>query len=109
MLEPDAAKKWAKEQKEAQKVKAKEAKRLAKQDSKKGAETSTAESKNIYVLDFDGDMKASAVENFREEISTVLTMASSSDEVVVRLESPGGMVHSYGLASSPSSRLFGTS
>ena len=44
-------------------------------------------------------MKASAVENFREEISTVLTMASPSDEVVVRLEGPGGMVHSYGLAS----------
>jgi serine protease SohB len=105
MLEPDAAKKWAKEQKEAQKVKAKEAKRLAKQDSKKGAETGTAESKNIYVLDFDGDMKASAVENFREEISTVLTMASSSDEVVVRLESPGGMVHSYGLASSQLARI----
>ena len=88
MLEPDAAKKWAKEQKEAQKIKAKEAKKLAKQDSKKGADTSSTESKNIFVLDFDGDMKASAVENFREEISTVLTMASPSDEVVVRLESP---------------------
>ena len=60
---------------------------------------------NVYVLDFDGDMKASEVENFREEITTVLTLAKPEDEVIVRLESPGGMVHSYGLASSQLARI----
>ena len=32
-------------------------------------------------------------------------MASKHDEVVVRLESPGGMVHAYGLASSQLARF----
>lgn len=105
MLEPEAAKKWAKEQKEAEKEKTKKAKKQAKKDLKKAGTESVPEPKNIFVLDFDGDMKASAVENFREEISTLLTMATKKDEVVVRLESPGGMVHSYGLASSQLARI----
>jgi serine protease SohB len=61
--------------------------------------------KRIYVLDFDGDIKASDVEPMREEISAVLTMAEPKDEVVIRLESGGGMVHSYGLASSQLERI----
>lgn len=105
MLEPEEAKKWAKEKKDADKLKAKEAKRLAKKASKEAAETSEPKQKNVYVLEFDGDMKASAVENFREEITTLLTMATATDEVVLRLESPGGMVHSYGLASSQLARI----
>ena len=50
-------------------------------------------------------MKASEVETFREEITTVLTLAKPEDEIIVRLESPGGMVHSYGLASSQLARI----
>jgi serine protease SohB len=50
-------------------------------------------------------MKASAVENLREEISAILTLAQAGEEVLVRLESSGGMVHSYGLASSQMQRL----
>lgn len=61
--------------------------------------------KRVYVLDFDGDIRASEVEPMREEISAVLTMAEAADEVVVRLESGGGMVHSYGLASSQLERI----
>jgi serine protease SohB len=59
----------------------------------------------IFVLDFDGDIKASAVENLREEISAILTVAVAGEEVLVRLESSGGMVHSYGLAASQLQRL----
>ena len=59
----------------------------------------------IYLVDFDGDIKASAVENLREEISAILTLATQADEVIVRLESSGGMVHSYGLASSQLARI----
>ncbi|KJV45664.1 protease SohB [Acinetobacter indicus] len=60
----------------------------------------------IYVLDFKGDMAASAVENLREEITLILATAKAGrDRVVVRLESPGGMVHVYGLAAAQLVRL----
>ncbi|WP_282342550.1 protease SohB [Pseudomonas sp. PS02288] len=59
----------------------------------------------VYVLDFDGDIKASAVENLRHEVTALLTLATPKDEVVLRLESGGGMVHSYGLASSQLARI----
>ena len=60
----------------------------------------------VYVLDFKGDTAASAVENLREEITLILATAKAGrDRVVVRLESPGGMVHSYGLAAAQLVRL----
>lgn len=59
----------------------------------------------VYVLDFDGDIKASATDSLRHEITAVLSMATPADEVVIRLESGGGMVHSYGLASSQLARI----
>jgi len=101
------------DQKKKDKAAKKEAKKLAKVDAKKSTDSESkveeveaeAIKGNVYVLDFDGDMKASEVENFREEITTVLTLAKPEDEIVVRLESPGGMVHSYGLASSQLARI----
>ncbi|MDH4568388.1 protease SohB [Pseudomonas sp. BN414] len=66
----------------------------------------TAEAKpRVFVLDFDGDIKASATDHLRHEVTALLSMATSKDEVVVRLESGGGMVHSYGLASSQLARI----
>jgi len=59
----------------------------------------------VFVLDFDGDIKASATESLRHEITAILTLATPKDEVVLRLESGGGMVHSYGLASSQLARI----
>ena len=59
----------------------------------------------VFVLDFDGDIKASATESLRHEITALLTLATPTDEVVLRLESGGGMVHSYGLASSQLARI----
>ncbi|MGF0446187.1 protease SohB [Acinetobacter baumannii] len=60
----------------------------------------------IFVLDFTGDIQASAVENLREEITLILATAKAGrDRVVVRLESPGGMVHGYGLAAAQLVRL----
>ncbi|MDC4361524.1 protease SohB [Acinetobacter baumannii] len=60
----------------------------------------------IFVLDFKGDIQASAVENLREEITLILaTTKAGRDRVVVRLESPGGMVHGYGLAAAQLVRL----
>jgi serine protease SohB len=59
----------------------------------------------VFVLDFDGDVQASEVENLRREVSAVLQVAEGKDEIVVRLESPGGMVHSYGFAASQLRRI----
>ena len=115
VLDEHVIKQRDKEEKQSQKKKDKAAKKEAKKEAKKLAKKSTDSDTddtvtepvkgNVYVLDFDGDMKASEVENFREEITTVLTLAKPEDEVIVRLESPGGMVHSYGLASSQLARI----
>ena len=59
----------------------------------------------IYVVDFDGDIKATAVKNLRNEITTILDVATAKDEVVVRVTSPGGMVHTYGLAAAQLTRV----
>jgi len=87
-----------------------ELKALRKEQKKKDKhekKTHTTEAKpRVFVLDFDGDIKASAVEGFREAVSAVLQMADPSrDEVIVKLESPGGMVHSYGLAAAQLDRI----
>ena len=61
--------------------------------------------KRIYVLNFHGDIRASAVFSLREEITAILTVATDHDEVFVRLESGGGIVHGYGLAASQLMRI----
>jgi len=61
--------------------------------------------KRIYVLNFHGDIRASALSSLREEITAILTVASQDDEVFVRLESGGGVVHGYGLAASQLMRI----
>lgn len=78
----------------------KDLKKKLKEERKHQEKESRENQKKIYVVDFDGDIKASAVENLREEITAVLTIATPQDEVVVRVESPGGVVHGYGLAAS---------
>jgi serine protease SohB len=83
-------------------------KKLEKQEGKarkKQAEGEGQERLRLYVLNFDGDLKASATRDLREEISSVLSVARSGDEVLLRLESGGGMVHSYGLAASQLQRI----
>jgi len=100
--EPEAVKAHKKSVKKDEKAKAK----VAKKQYKKGVDVAVAERrKRLYVLSFDGDVKASATENLREEISAVLPQIESGDEVLVKLESPGGMVHSYGLAASQLQRI----
>lgn len=72
-----------------------------KKNSKKKPEAKP----RVFVLDFDGDIKASATESLRHEITALMSLATPTDEVVLRLESGGGMVHSYGLASSQLARI----
>lgn len=59
----------------------------------------------LFVLNFDGDDQASANSCLKEEITAVLMIANASDEVLLKLESPGGTVVDYGLASSQLQRL----
>ena len=59
----------------------------------------------VFVLTFDGDIAASGVDGLRQEVSAVLGVAQSGDEVVVRVESAGGAVHGYGLAASQLARI----
>lgn len=91
-----------KERKKQEKAERKQEKAQQKQRQHDGDEP---ERLRLYVLDFDGDIRASATSNLREEISAVLGVARSGDEVLLRLESGGGMVHSYGLAASQLQRI----
>jgi len=102
------------ELKERRKVEKKEEKQKAKGAKKskkaaKNADDSDAKKrrKRLYVLNFDGDMRASATDNLREEISAILPQIEAGDEVLLRLESPGGLVHGYGLAASQLQRISG--
>ncbi len=61
--------------------------------------------RRVFFIRFEGDVKASAVDKLRTEVNAILTLATPEDEVVVAVESPGGMVHSYGLAASQLTRF----
>ena len=84
------------ERKQAAKARKKEEKAQAKEPSAKP---------RSFVIDFKGDLKASAVSSLREEVSAVLEVATSDDEVIVRLENHGGIVHEHGLAASQLARI----
>lgn len=108
--DPQTWKAATKARKKAEKVKAKQRKKALK--AKKGAsveespaEESQRERPVLFVLDFDGDIHASATDNLREEISAIVPQLKKGDEVLVRLESPGGVVHGYGLAASQLRRI----
>lgn len=106
--EKEEAKLKKKEEKAAKKTKKSaegRSEESAEESSEESEESEESDKKRIFVLNFDGDVEASGVENLREEISAVITAADEGDTVLLRLESPGGMVHSYGLAASQLSRL----
>ncbi len=79
----------------------------AKADKARNKAEAKSEEKRtrVFVIDFKGDLKASAVPSLREEINAVLEVATPEDQVVVRLENFGGMVHEHGLAASQLVRI----
>ncbi len=88
------------ERKALMKARKKEAKAVAK--ARRGQEPG----KRIFVLAFKGDLRARAVKQLGAEIDAVLIAARPEiDEVVLRLESPGGTVTGYGLAAAEVLRL----
>tara|TARA_B100001057_G_scaffold155475_1_gene155685 strand:+ start:14002 stop:15012 length:1011 start_codon:yes stop_codon:yes gene_type:complete len=58
-----------------------------------------------YILDFIGDIKASAVPSLREEVTAILDIAKRNDQIVLRLDNHGGVVHEHGLAASQLARI----
>jgi len=58
-----------------------------------------------YIVDFKGDIKATQTEQLREEITTILSIFQPGDEVMIRIDSPGGAVNGYGFAASQLERL----
>jgi serine protease SohB len=84
-----------------------ERKKAAKERKKEGkAEDKEPSGKpRSFVVDFKGDLKASAVASLREEISAILEVATGDDEVILRLENHGGIVHEHGLAASQLARI----
>ncbi len=101
-LSGEEAKHQEKEEKKKEKAEAKAEKKRLKEGGEKSAET---QKPRLFVLDFDGDLYARAVGALRNEITAVLSIARPEDEVLLRLESPGGVVHGYGLAASQLRRL----
>ncbi len=91
----------------ARKQESRDARKAAKQEAKAIKEGAGVDGgrRRLFVLDFHGDLQASQVDRLRTEITAVLAVARNSDEVLLRLESPGGMVHGYGLAASQLDRI----
>ena len=86
--------------KKALKARHKERKREDKERSKDGSTKP-----RLFVLDFKGDLRASAAASLREEVSAVLRVAKPGEQVLVRLENSGGTVHEHGFAASQLTRL----
>ena len=123
ILELDEYKARHKAEEKKEKEEAKTRKKLAKQAEKKVSELTAADASNgeesdaeeeesvrrprAFVLNFYGDMEASSVQCLREEVTAVLAVAEkdADDQVILRLESPGGLVHSYGHAASQLQRI----
>ena len=103
---PEERKARLKEEKKAAKAEEKQIKAQLKANlAGSDADDDSLNRKRVFVLHFDGDMRASAVDSLREEISAVLPEVGAGDEVLLCLESPGGLVHAYGLAASQLKRL----
>lgn len=95
-----------KEEKAKEKAEQKAKKKAAK--AKKGNQDEQSPrigKKRVFVLDFDGDIRASAISHLREEVTAILAIARPDDEIILKLESSGGMVHAYGLAASQLQRI----
>ncbi|MGM0481630.1 MAG: protease SohB [Pseudomonadota bacterium] len=83
----------------------KKAQKKAEKMLKKERKMQQKLSKRLFVIDFKGSMDAKEVDNLRREVDAVLGLASEEDEVLVRLESGGGVVNGYGLAAAQLQRL----
>lgn len=76
-----------------------------KKDAKKNKKSDNKPKNKIFILRFNGDVKASATDDLRETITAILLTAKETDQVLVCLESGGGLVNAYGFAASQLQRI----
>lgn len=76
------------------------AEKAHKKELRKKTDASQASPRRLFIVNFHGDLKATALSSLREELTAVLSVATPNDEVVVRLENAGGLVHEHGLGAS---------
>jgi len=118
VMDEAEAKQFHKAQKKLKKQEQKLAKQAQKNDANKKEQSSEAENSTdstiesksenkapaqkstCYVLSFNGSVDAHEVEDLRQEVTAVLAVVKPEDKVLLKLESPGGVVHGYGLAAS---------
>ena len=60
---------------------------------------------HLFVIDFDGDARASQVDELTKKVNLILAKATDKDEVIIKLTSPGGVVNGYGLCASQLERI----
>ena len=83
-----------------------ERQRLKREKKARGSALATQVAKpRVFIVDFEGNLRASAVEHLRAEITAILAVARPGDEVAIKIKSPGGLVHAYGLAASQLERV----
>ena len=109
VLDPSDFKQSEKIERKRLKQEAKEKKAAAKVAAKnRGDGTTIVDEKKrrrLFVLNFEGDIRASQVRGLRREITAVLSMADVYDEIAIKIESGGGTVHGYGLAAAQLQRI----
>lgn len=82
-----------------------ELKKLKKAEKEKAKKKDEEKKPTLFVLNFNGDVQAEATDQLRQEITAITTVAQPGDEVCLKVESPGGVVHGYGLAAAQVMRL----
>lgn len=81
-------------------------KKLAKKSRKIQAKAAAQQpKKRLFLIHFQGDIQASAVSSLREEVTAILLAKKTEDEVLLCVDSAGGLVHTYGLAAAQIQRL----
>ena len=79
--------------------------RARKKEKKAESDKDSKTKRRVFVIDFKGDIRATATASLREEVTTVIGLAEKGDEVLLRLDNAGGEVHAHGLAASQLLRL----
>lgn len=82
-----------------------EQKKLSSLAKIKDKPTKNKPTKRLFVVHFNGDIKPSCLDDWVNTTNLLLLTAKPGDEVLVRLNSPGGSVHGYGHASYQIERL----
>ncbi|MDN7136628.1 protease SohB [Pseudidiomarina sp. 1ASP75-14] len=83
----------------------KKQRKQAQKQARKAEKNEQAAEQRVFVIDFKGSLDAHEVDNLQREVNAVIGAAKAGDTVFVRLESPGGVVHGYGLGAAQLQRL----